>query len=304
MDRPEAVFKYVVGDRLDVLRNGRIRFTQAAALNDPFELKPFFAELVPEADLARGALEQLDIGPHLKEAYAKLPRHVRKQVSFAAYKRNAEGSLRSQEGQAIVAKSLETSLSVFRDLTPKFRDDIYTALGSRLGILSLSSFATSAPMWAHYAQDHHGLVFRFDGQHPYFDQRLSDNDEFRLLRPVAYSEPRQFASMGDLSGKEVFYTKNATWSYEDEWRMLLPLGGKEIVIPAENGDVHLFDLPPEAVSGVIVGAKASASLRNDVTALLASDARYRHVTLHAATLDARRGTIAIEDRHMNSREHR
>ena len=34
------IYKYVVPDRIDVLENSLIRFTQANALNDPFEVDP------------------------------------------------------------------------------------------------------------------------------------------------------------------------------------------------------------------------------------------------------------------------
>lgn len=33
-------YKYVIPERIDVLLNGMIRFTQPTALNDPFELRP------------------------------------------------------------------------------------------------------------------------------------------------------------------------------------------------------------------------------------------------------------------------
>lgn len=45
---PDTLYKYVVPERIDVLVNKRIRFTQACFLNDPFEFKPGFP--VPAAD--------------------------------------------------------------------------------------------------------------------------------------------------------------------------------------------------------------------------------------------------------------
>jgi hypothetical protein len=36
------IYKYVVPERIDVIENVSIRFTQADALNDPFEIKPSF----------------------------------------------------------------------------------------------------------------------------------------------------------------------------------------------------------------------------------------------------------------------
>jgi hypothetical protein len=35
-----SLYKYVPSERLDVLRNLRIRFTQPSAQNDPFEFRP------------------------------------------------------------------------------------------------------------------------------------------------------------------------------------------------------------------------------------------------------------------------
>src|SRR5258708_12419499 len=39
------VYKYVHPERFDVLKDTRIRFTQAAALNDPFEMMPSLFEI-------------------------------------------------------------------------------------------------------------------------------------------------------------------------------------------------------------------------------------------------------------------
>src|SRR5258706_3354075 len=40
-----TVYKYVTPERVDVLRNGRVRFTQAAALNDHFEARTCLTDL-------------------------------------------------------------------------------------------------------------------------------------------------------------------------------------------------------------------------------------------------------------------
>ena len=46
---PKNLYKYLSPERIDVLQNKQIRFTQPEALNDPFELKPLFEELLPES---------------------------------------------------------------------------------------------------------------------------------------------------------------------------------------------------------------------------------------------------------------
>jgi hypothetical protein len=40
------LYKYVVPDRIDVLKNGLIRFTQANELNDPYDVNPNFLEFI------------------------------------------------------------------------------------------------------------------------------------------------------------------------------------------------------------------------------------------------------------------
>jgi hypothetical protein len=50
-----SLYKYVPPERLDVLRNLRIRFTQPGAQNDPFELRPV-VERFRRREVARQAL--------------------------------------------------------------------------------------------------------------------------------------------------------------------------------------------------------------------------------------------------------
>ena len=46
-------YKYVPAERIDILRNRLIRFTQPLALNDPFEAKPHFYELGSKEKFAK-----------------------------------------------------------------------------------------------------------------------------------------------------------------------------------------------------------------------------------------------------------
>jgi hypothetical protein len=49
MDNSTSLYKYLIPARIDVLQNRSIRFTQHMALNDPFEMKPFFELLAEDA---------------------------------------------------------------------------------------------------------------------------------------------------------------------------------------------------------------------------------------------------------------
>ena len=72
-----TVYKYVTPERVDVLRKERIRYTQASALNDPFELPSFFEAIAPEAQILN-QLATVDLTSHLIELYQKQPEESRR----------------------------------------------------------------------------------------------------------------------------------------------------------------------------------------------------------------------------------
>ena len=64
---PKVLFKYAVPDRIDVLLNKRIRFTQACFLNDPFEFRLGSADGLPpfQAGRARKRVDELQVKSRL-----------------------------------------------------------------------------------------------------------------------------------------------------------------------------------------------------------------------------------------------
>ena len=64
---PKVLYKYAVPDRIDVLLNKRIRFTQACFLNDPFEFRLGSADGLPpfQAGRARKRVDELQVKSRL-----------------------------------------------------------------------------------------------------------------------------------------------------------------------------------------------------------------------------------------------
>src|SRR4051812_39186693 len=82
------LYKYLLGDRLDILEGGMIRFTPPMALNDPFEVRPFFDAIAPDADIAkemRGPTWDAARRRALREAYEGLAPQVRAQLPWRKY---------------------------------------------------------------------------------------------------------------------------------------------------------------------------------------------------------------------------
>lgn len=77
-----TLYKYLSFERVDVLRDREIRFTQAAALNDPFELKPYFESFFPDSELRRRlASHPIDVTQHVASAYQRLSAAQRAKMS-------------------------------------------------------------------------------------------------------------------------------------------------------------------------------------------------------------------------------
>jgi hypothetical protein len=76
------VYKYMTPDRMDVLENGNIRFTQPAALNDPFEALPCLT------DYKQGKFEEI-LG-RLPDALGPATEEDRKFVRDSIEKKMAE----------------------------------------------------------------------------------------------------------------------------------------------------------------------------------------------------------------------
>jgi hypothetical protein len=161
---------------------------------------------------------------------------------------------------------MDAAMPHVRAALPEFRARINT----RFGILSLAEPPDCILMWAHYADAHRGIVLEFDSEHPFFDQRESADDAIRFLRKVTYSSDRPSFTMYDPSVEPrvlleklvaaFFLTKAANWSYEREWRMIVP-------VTQENPDaraIHLFALPPDSITGVIFGIRTPQSVKDDL----------------------------------------
>lgn len=75
--------KYVTADRIDVLKNELIRFTQPSALNDPWELKPRTDHLVSDHDI-EGIAAPLMEHDAMVDAFAKALLNIRESLSHVA----------------------------------------------------------------------------------------------------------------------------------------------------------------------------------------------------------------------------
>src|SRR5262249_3693312 len=132
---------------------------------------------------------------------------------------------------------------------PEAIEQVRKGIIDRIGALSFSEDWSNLLMWAHYAQQHEGIVVEFDAMHSSLNSGTAG--EFGHLRPVKYEGRRPQLTMAQTEGADVFLSKSDVWEYEREWRILQPLDRlAPVAIDPANRPVFVGQLDPECVKGV------------------------------------------------------
>lgn len=123
-----------------------------------------------------------------------------------------------------------------------------------VGVLSFTEDYTSSLMWAHYADQHRGIVLEFDYDKPLFqdsrrklekrESRFGENylgDVYEFPEKVMYR--REIPSFeryelvqakGEYSFRkflhDLFFIKSNDWLYEKEWRSIVQLSDADSII--------------------------------------------------------------------------
>ena len=205
-----AIYKYLAPARTQVLENATLRATQGNALNDPFELKPFFSTILEKTDLEQKVREKSFFDQELKDAYMKQPAALRAKIPWNKFRALSKQHGFKQQIEVLMGREIDKIVGYLPNLVEEMRKLMYEKLGDMVGIVSFSEVPNESLMWAHYANDHKGFVVEFDDSDSFFDQRRSDKDEFFHLRSVEYHEkPLSHVKLTDLDGTKVLCAKQA-----------------------------------------------------------------------------------------------
>jgi len=278
-----TLFKYIRPERIDVIKDLEIRFTQPDALNDPFELQPHFDSLIAEADVLANLSESpVDLGSMVVQAYEMLPELRAIPIGFAM--QAIEEFMATDDARKATAEGVRILLKSMRYGAAAIRDAIYRAFNENVGILSLSEIADNELMWAHYANSHRGVILCFDEHHAFFNRKRSENDGFYFIRKVIYTDGPP-VSLATTDVDALLITKRTKWSYEREWRMLVPLKHATRSLTLGGDTVYLFAFPADALRGVILGAYSTLETETLVRNTLNDGTALSHVSLLRAKID-------------------
>jgi hypothetical protein len=310
MPKIMEVFKYLHEERIDVLENRLIRFTQFGNFNDPFEALPSIESILPkdQVDSIIRNLINLVSKDEMEEIYQA---EIKKLIDSKSLSQDDLDQLKRTNfdealelGLSTLVPHLTTAFNLedeeFKKSIPyKFRD----GLDKALGILTVSEINNNMLMWSHYANSHKGFVLIFDSKHDFFDQRKTSRDQARVLRKVLYKNERPNITLYDPSHTEaefinlfienVILTKHSKWSYEKEWRMAHMLNAADKTIEFNGEEIYLFKFPPEVIKGVIFGSRMNTKLKDKIIHLVESDDELNGISFFQADLDMQNYQINI-----------
>ena len=236
------LYKYIADPGIvESVLKGAVKFTPIKELNDPSELSPTMNPTEVRASLSRlrrdGYSEQDMI--HLRRQG-----HVLRRL---APRFQAVGVPRTREEATALIRS------PFYDDLPRLErllDETAREISSKVGLFCLSLRYDSLPMWAHYAANAGGLLLEFHD----LDQAFTGDETGVLRQPVAvqYERGRTGITFEPKSHEALFYSKFADWSYEQEVRVVIPLGECRQV-SAGGRILFLHDLSINRVGRIILG---------------------------------------------------
>jgi len=217
--RPRFLYKFrPIDDHTKrVFSHNELHITAPIELNDPFEC---------QADITVGAVSADDRRVVLERVRVLHPELTPDQATAFANR-----IIREPADSGAAKEMRELAQARFR---------------AEAGILSLTERNDDILMWSHYADKHQGICVQFEVD--------VDSDLLAQARRVVYQESLPCVELFRSSPPEMvqaaLLTKASHWSYEREWRVIVPGTGTCNRTFAE-----------EALSGVILGAQVSDASR-------------------------------------------
>jgi hypothetical protein len=273
------LYKYVTFHRAQLfLTTGQIRLTQPSDFNDPFELHPEF-QLMSREDIAAlpPALDEKD---EIVEGMRQLTPEAMRRMMSAVVPHLARMAPTHQRFPG--ASFAIDNNAVGRDYYDQ-----------HFGVLSLTETPDNLLMWAHYADNHRGVVVGFDEASPFFQGPEIVAGLLRLNR-VEYNQKRPVLSVSTRDNPKVFLRKSTEWAYEKEWRLIRPLNEAETSIARDgSAPLCLFGVPKDAIQLVITGSQMVPFEQQELCNLCATNPMLTHVKVHHALLSKEQYELEI-----------
>lgn len=159
-----------------------------------------------------------------------------------------------------------------------------------IGILSLSKNNDNLTMWAHYSDNHAGIVIEFDDTHKFFYTSPKEAELLYGLEKVNYLKERPNMNSAEWAiNKKTFLTKNVDWEYEDEWRMA-------VLLDEFDTDPNKYNIkfPPELIRSIYIGCRANSDTVEYIKNLKNQE-KWQHLNIYKFLLDDKEYKLISKD---------
>ncbi|WP_081629355.1 DUF2971 domain-containing protein [Methylopila sp. M107] len=284
---PPLLYKYLSPERIDVLQNANIRYTQLYGTNDVFEIRRTFETMYGQKmkKAVRATTASINIEEEMVKAIAEAQNmSLRNARRWLKQNRN-DPRIRSVEENAptLMANFLDNFLpKTFGN--QDFIMHILNNFAKKTAALSVSEQPHSPSMWAHYAANWTGYVISFDTA----DGSLTPSPENgSRFFPISYRNDMINEFFDDPIG--ALFSKQTDWANEREWRKIIRREQADRIIATQPDDVLLNKFDRSAVERVIVGHRADPDF---VDALRAELQAYPKARLYRTQISQADGTVS------------
>lgn len=261
--REHIYYKYLDYEGAEKTLEGRsLKFTHYSKLNDPFDayfndMYGFDIEEVRNnsKQLMQGALEENN--PHKFSDISKLP--LDDATNVCQQYQNFSPEMKQELHEKVAVEQKQRPDAVISQIILKQNIHAAKVMFETFGIFCATSDYNNPLMWAHYADQHRGVVI---GLKPNIEKdsvltqmRLVQytNERPNLLNPSHQRENKSYDEFAKDAFQRILHTKSPEWEYEKEYRIAMPYAIK----PGEK--MWLLNLFPREISSLYLGCRLSAA---------------------------------------------
>ena len=237
---PKFLYRYFSRDKYTerIFKHNKLYFRNPNKFNDPFDCKALLT-------LERDWNQEEYIKFVMNNAIDSIGRNLD----------NEEKQLYEESAIKVFKNSDKNQLS--RNINNPIKECLYKSI-NEFRILCLSRNYNDILMWSHYAEGHRGFVLQFD------TKALLENFK-QPPQEVFYPPNKSFPSIKDFNEKNCVHmfliTKSSQWEYEEEWRILMHIEGKDK--PEEKGKPYKFK--NGLITGIVRGCEMKDSKKEEIS---------------------------------------
>jgi len=236
---PTVLYKYMPPERVHVLSDCRVRFTQRNDFEDDHELQPDYAAFGNSDEIWRFVIRKgVKLNPRIQANVL---------VQWIAQTPKWQAAAK-QTALKVVEKSV-----------------------NELGVFCLTEAPNCERMWEGHANNGRGFAIAFDTAHTGFEQLKTPG----RFGKVSYSDQPFGTVLGTLEteGFGALFRKRMKYGFEREWRGIRGLSRLEL----HQGSIFLSPFDPACVRAIVIGP--ACAVETELRQLVATDARYQHVQI-------------------------